>query len=204
MEALWPEQSPGPLANRLSVLLSTVRAVLDPGKRFESDHFVAADRNALWLQPDHVTIDVDGFLAAARTALDLRRSGAHDALERLEAVEAAYTGDFLEEDAYEDWAIGLRDEARAVYTEVVRALAGDALARSDVEAATRFHLRVLERDPYDEPAHLGLVATHEVAGRHGEARRCFRAYCARMDEIGIESAPFPRVEPTTAPGSRTT
>jgi DNA-binding SARP family transcriptional activator len=53
---------------------------------------------------------------------------------------------------------------------------------------------VLERDPYDEPAHLGLVATHEAAGRHGEARRCFRAYCARMDEIGIESASFPRVE----------
>ena len=43
----------------------------------------------------------------------------------------------------------------------------------------------------DEPAHLGLVAALERAGRHGEARRRFRAYCARMDEIGVESAPFP-------------
>ena len=138
-----------------------MRAVLDPGKRFEPDHFVAADRNALWLQPDarHGRRRRVPHRGRASRLSTLRRSGAHDALERLAAVEVAYTGDFLEEDAYEDWAIALRDEARAVYTEVVRALAADALARADVEAATRFHLRVLERDPYDEPAHLGLVAT---------------------------------------------
>jgi hypothetical protein len=35
------------------------------------------------------------------------------------------------------------------------------------------------------------VAALDRAGRHGEARRRFRAYCARMDEIGVESAPFP-------------
>ena len=194
MEALWPDQSPGPLANRLSVLLSTVRSVLDPDKRHAPDHFVGADRTALWLQVAHLALDVDAFLVAARDALDGRRAGRPDAYERLAAVEAVYTGDFLEEDAYEDWAVGLREESRAVYTELVRALAADALARGDTDAATRYHLRVLERDPYDEPAHLGLVSTHEAAGRHGEARRCFRAYCARMDEIGIESAPFPRVE----------
>ena len=41
-------------------------------------------------------------------------------------------------------------------------------------------------------AHMARsVAALERAGRHGEARRRFRAYCARMDEIGVESAPFP-------------
>ena len=112
---------------------------------------------------------------------------------RLVSAEASYTGEFLEEDAYEDWAIGFREASRAVYTQVVRALAAGAEARGDADAATRFHLRILERDPYDEAAHLGLVSTLETAGRHGEARRCFRTYCARMDEIGVESAPFPRV-----------
>ena len=191
MEALWPGQSAAPLANRLSVLLSTVRAVLDPEKRHEPDHFVAADRSSVRLQPEHVSVDVEEFLTAAEEALALRRAGAPEAHERLTAAEAAYTGDFLEEDAYEDWALPLREECRAVYTEVVRALASHATSRGDADAAVRFYLRVLERDPYDEPAHLGLVTTLEAAGRHGEARRCFRAYCARMDEIGIESAPFP-------------
>ena len=191
MEALWPGQSPGPLGNRLSVLLSTVRGVLDPEKRHDHDHFVAANNRSVWLQREHLSVDVEEFLAAAGEALALRRAGAPDAHERLAAAEAAYTGDYLEEDAYEDWAIALREESRAVYTEVVRALAADATGRNDPDAAIRFHLRVLERDPYDESAHLGLVMTLETAGRHGEARRCYRAYCTRMDEIGVESAPFP-------------
>jgi DNA-binding SARP family transcriptional activator len=191
MEALWPGQSPGPLGNRLSVLLSTVRGVLDPEKRHDPDHFVAANNRSAWLQREHVSVDVEEFLTAAGEALALRRAGAPDAHERLAAAEAAYSGDYLEEDAYEDWAIALREESRAVYTEVVRALAADATGRNDPDAAIRFHLRVLERDPYDESAHLGLVTTLEAAGRHGEARRCYRAYCTRMDEIGVESAPFP-------------
>ena len=191
MEALWPEQGPGPLANRLSVLLSTVRAVLDPNKRYDQDHFVGADKNAVWLDRAHLSIDVEEFLEAAEEALALHRAGEREAVSRLTAAEAAYTGDFLEEDAYEDWTVALREEARATYTAVARALADDAAARGDVDATTRYSLRVLERDPYDEPAHLGLVTTLDAAGRHGEARRCFRTYCARMDEIGVESAPFP-------------
>jgi DNA-binding SARP family transcriptional activator len=194
MESLWPGQDPAPLGNRLSVLLSTVRAVLDPDKRHGPDHFVAADRGAVWLEPEHVSVDVTEFLSSADVALALRRGRHVDAHERLAAAEAAYTGDFLEEDAYEEWAIGIREECRAVYTQVVRALADEARARGDTDPATRFYLRILERDPYDESAHLGLVTALEAAGRHGEARRCFRTYCARMDEIGVESAPFPAVD----------
>ena len=104
-----------------------------------------------------MSVDVEEFLAAADAALAHARGGDPEAHARLVAAEAAYVGDFLEEDAYEDWAMGLREEARAIYTEVVRALADEAAAAEDADAATRYHLRVLERDPYDEPAHLGLV-----------------------------------------------
>ena len=193
MEALWPEQDPGKLGNRLSVLLSTVRTVLDPDKRFDADHFIAADRSSLWIQSENLAVDVERFLDASSEALAALRDGSPDAGASLAAAEAVYSGDFLEEDAYEDWAVALREEARAVYTEVARALAEDASARGDADAATRYYLRVLERDPYDEPAHLGLVTALDAAGRHGEARRRFRAYCARMESIGIESASFPAV-----------
>src|SRR4029079_18655500 len=57
--------------------------------------------------------------------------------------------------------------------------------------ATRYYLRILERDPYDEGAHLGLVAALVAAGRHGEARRRYGFYAAKMEEIAVEAAPFP-------------
>jgi hypothetical protein len=40
----------------------------------------------------------------------------------LEAAVARYAGDSLEEDLYEDWALPLREEARAVFLAVRTAL----------------------------------------------------------------------------------
>jgi len=53
----------------------------------------------------------------------------------------------------------------------------------------KFLPAVLERDAFDEPAHFGLVSVLDAAGGHGEARRGYEVYCARMDVIGVESAP---------------
>jgi len=46
-------------------------------------------------------------------------------------------------------------------------------------------------DPWDESAHLTLVATMERAGRHGEARKRYLDYTSLMAEIGVPTAPFP-------------
>jgi DNA-binding SARP family transcriptional activator len=71
------------------------------------------------------------------------------------------------------------------------ALADLALGARDHDGAARYLLRVLARDPYDERAHLHLVTALSAAGRHGEARRMYRAYCGRMAEIAVEPAAFP-------------
>jgi ATP/maltotriose-dependent transcriptional regulator MalT/DNA-binding SARP family transcriptional activator len=192
IEALWPGEDPLRCANRLSVALSTLRGVLDPQRCFGADHFVASSGGAVALDRDHVAVDLEAFLQDAVDGLALREGGrAADAHDRLLAAEAAYAGDLLEEDLYEDWAVGPREDARDVYVRVARCLAADAREAGDHDGAVRFLLRVLERDAYDEEAHLALSAAYFDAGRHGEARRAFRAYRARMDEIGVEPASFP-------------
>ena len=97
----------------------------------------------------------------------------------------------------EDWTVGVRKEAQAAYISVTRLLADEAAAAGDADGATRFYLRILERDVYDEAAHLGLVGALLAAGRHGEARRRYGIYSDKMDEMGVEAAPFP-----SAPGRR--
>lgn len=105
IDALWPDADGGNLANRLAVAASTVRAVLDPDKVHPNDHFVTGDSDTLRLDPDHVSLDVEHFLATAEVGLRSKGS-------ELEEAESMYRGDFLEEDLYEDWAQPLREEAR--------------------------------------------------------------------------------------------
>ena len=65
--------------------------------------------------------------------------------------------------------------------------------RRDTDAAAGYLLRILQRDQYDERAHLGLVTAFQASGAHGEARRAYRTYVQRMAELDVEPAPYPAV-----------
>jgi DNA-binding SARP family transcriptional activator len=197
-ELLWPEEDPEPLANRLSVALATARGVIDPDKRFPADWFIGGDKQAVWLDTAHLEIDVEAFLQRAESGLRLVREGRpDDAMGALAEAEAGYGGAFLEEDPYEDWAVALREEAQAAYIAVTRVLAEAAAGYGNADDATRYFLRILEHDGYDEAAHLGLVRALRSAGRHGEARRRYGVYADRMREMGVEAAPFPAARSRT-------
>ncbi|HEX9549955.1 MAG TPA: BTAD domain-containing putative transcriptional regulator [Candidatus Limnocylindrales bacterium] len=189
-EVLWPDGE-GRSSRRLSVALSTVRSTLDPDHRHPAGHYVAADRVAAWLEPGRLAIDLDAFLADAAAGLALAAAGSPEAVERLRAAEAVHRGDYLVEDAYEDWATGLREECRQTYISVGHALAGFATADADHAAAARYLRRVLQHDEFDERAHLGLVGALAAGGHPADARRAYGTYLARMEELGVEAAPFP-------------
>lgn len=192
IERLWPDEAPGKAGNRLSVALSTIRGVLDPGRAHGSDHYLVAAREALSVNLSHVEIDVDAFFEEADAGRSLLRSCDREGgLESLRSAEARYLGEFLEDHPYSDWAIGIREEARAEFISIARLLAEIDSEAGDHDAAARRYMRILEQDAYDEPAHLGLVTEMETAGRHGSARRLYRMYVARMAELEVEPAAFP-------------
>jgi DNA-binding SARP family transcriptional activator len=155
-------------------------------------------RYGISVRCEQMVIDVERFLADARAGLAHYRAGRLAAARRLlEAAESIYVGDFLEEDLYEDWAVPPRDEARAAYVAVAGVLAELADADGDHQTATRHRLHVLERDPFDEGAHLALVRSLLGARRHGEARRAYVRYATRMEQIGVAPTPFIAVTRTS-------
>jgi DNA-binding SARP family transcriptional activator len=185
-EALWPEEDPQPVANRLSVALSTIRKVLDPGRAYPADHYVLADARAIALRADHVDVDLIEFLRVADQAIDLMARGDRAAaIGPLRRARQLYAGDFLEEDLYEDWAVEAREEARSRLLTVLRQLALLASDEGNDESAGQYLGQLLEREPYDEDAWLGLIAGQLRLRRHGEARRRYAAYARRMSEIGV-------------------
>ncbi len=138
-------------------------------------------------------VDVHAFLT--ESASGLMSASGRDVLRR---AESRYSGDYLEEHPGETWAVTLREEARGRYVEVCRALAGTALRDGEHDAAARYSRRILERDPYDEGAHLALVAALAGSGRSQEARSCYATYVARSDELGLEAIPWAMVSETVA------
>jgi len=185
-EALWPNEAPGPLSNRLSVALSTLRRVLDPQRSHPQDHFVTTDGQSLALRVDHAAVDVITFLDAATGGIAKASEGEWDAAElMLREAEKLYAGDFLEEDLYQDWTVDCREAARSAALEVSRLLARAAFQRGDDEAVSRHLRRLLERDPYDEPAWIALVGAQSRLRRYGEARRQHAVYSRRMAELEV-------------------
>ncbi|MBA3287185.1 MAG: winged helix-turn-helix domain-containing protein [Acidimicrobiia bacterium] len=193
-ELLWPGE-PDRSSRRLSVLLSTIRNVLDPGKSVGADHYVAADHDSMWLVREHVEVDVEQFLGEAAEGRRLLATDGSRGERLLNAAAARYLGDFCADDPYVDWAAGVRQLARHTFVDTAGLLATLADGRQDHAEAIRHRLRVLDVDPFDEPAHLGVVASLIAQRRHGEARRAYRAYCDRLAELDLDAAPFPPPEP---------
>jgi DNA-binding SARP family transcriptional activator len=194
-QLLWPgEHDPAVLANRLSVALATVRRVLDPGR---VGRYVVADAGSVTLAVHLIDVDVEAFLRDAAAGLSARSAGA-GGTPLLRRAAAGYRGDVLEEDLYADWAHALREEARAAHLAVLRALAADT---GDTDQAVLLLLRLLDHDPYDEPAHRALVAALAAARRWGDAGRAYRCYQARMSDLGIRPAPVPGLPAVALPAA---
>ncbi|MGB9278591.1 MAG: AAA family ATPase [Pseudonocardiaceae bacterium] len=188
MELLWPEVGPTVASNRLSVLLSAVREVLQPHSA--DDGPLVTTSGAVSLNLAAVRVDVEDFLAQATDALDADRANEPDATARLAAAVTAHTGDFLEEDPYQEWAAALADEVRSTYIALLRALAARLRETLDTDAVVRYTRRLLEQDCYDEEAHFTLVGVLLGARRLGQAHHHYQNYVRRMEEIGVTPRPL--------------
>jgi pimeloyl-ACP methyl ester carboxylesterase/DNA-binding SARP family transcriptional activator len=170
IDMLWPDESDlRRLSARLSVQLSGVRRVLGRG--------VVADRETVRLDLDEVSTDLEDFYRATDDA----------------TVVAAYTGEFLPEDRYDDWSTAPRDEARTRFVAASRRLAGLELEAGDPLRAATLARGIIDADRYDDEAHRLVVEALLAAGETGQARRAHEAWAEALAEIGVTIDPFDRV-----------
>ncbi|MGV1007364.1 MAG: BTAD domain-containing putative transcriptional regulator [Dermatophilaceae bacterium] len=188
-ELLWPGDEPSKTGHRLSVLLATVRGVLDPDRIWPSDHHIGADLGGIWLDLRHVDLDADILLRDAELAAQLDDDTDGERVREILAdIDRRYCGPAFEDDPYEDWADGFREQVRTGWLRSLRRLAAlHSRARRHGDAQTLL-VRLLAEDPYDALVHSLLVKNLLRAGRHGEARRAFARW---QDAMAAIDAPAP-------------
>ena len=189
---LWPDE-PDRSARRLSVLLSTIRGVLDPDKASPPDHFVAADHDTVWLVREHVDIDVELFLREAADGRRLLAAGDVAAGERrADAGRGAVPRRLLRRRPVRRLG-GRHARAGPAHVRRGRRRAGPPGRRPRPSTARRCATGCgsSTSTPTTRTPTSTSSARSASQRRHGEARRAYRTYCTRLAELDLEPAPFP-------------
>ena len=169
LEILWPDVELESALNSFGKALHAARRALEPELLpRESSAYLPLTDSMVALDTQRVWIDADHFEHLAESALRRRDVAAY------ESALAAYGGELLPEDRYEDWCAERRDHLAAVHIQLLLALAEAHQERGAPSVSAARLREVLQHDPTREDAHRRLMALYASLGARDQAMRQFQ------------------------------
>jgi DNA-binding SARP family transcriptional activator len=169
LEVLWHDVDPASAINSFAKALHAARRALEPEREpRQSSAYLHFKDDVFALDSKSVSIDADVFQKLAKDALRLRTVSAY-----LSAL-AAYGGELLPEDRYEDWAAERRTSLSVLHRQLLLGLADEHLQRGELSQAVNAFRAVLKHDPTNEEVHRRLIRLLAETGNRVEAIRQFR------------------------------
>jgi DNA-binding SARP family transcriptional activator len=181
LEILWPTVDVESALNSFGKALHAARRAFEPELLpRESSAYLRLTESMLALNTDNVAIDADQFQHLAEIAL-----GRGD-ISGYESALAAYGGELLPEDRYEDWCAERRDFLAGLHMRLLLELA-EALEERGAFSASADRLReVLRDDPTREDVHRRLMVLYAKVGSRHQAMRQFQVCRAVLRrELGL-------------------
>ncbi|MGI6754743.1 MAG: AfsR/SARP family transcriptional regulator [Atopobiaceae bacterium] len=190
MESIWPDADYVSGQQRLYEATSVLRTLFSKclyGETGSLDREAAVIANrstrTLALNPACVSVDVDRFLALARSVMDREGDDAFT-VAAAKKVEAIYRGDLC---LPANDGIGIvelrRRELRGIYTDVMVAGTLAALRSNRILTATRFAQNAYVSDNTREDVMKLYMAAFVAAGRTSEAEREYKKYCIHVVDV---------------------
>jgi DNA-binding SARP family transcriptional activator len=183
MDLLWPEVDPSRAAHRLHVAVSDLRRIVDsPGVaslvRLQDDSYQIAACS--------VSTDCELFEQQYQRARRHLLNGDEDvAATAFEAALELYTGEFLADHPYLEWAAHKRAHFAERQLGALTALCEHAAHRRDFGAVEEYARAILAVDNLREQAHRHLMRAHYYLGLRASAIRQYRACAADLErELG--------------------
>lgn len=196
MELLWPEADPRSANALLNVVVHYLRRGLEPSAPdSQPSSFIRRKGDYYYFDPQSPhRLDSHEFLRAADLGARLESEGrGAEAVDAYQRAIALYTGDFLEEELYNDWCALEREYLRERFLTVLRRAGHLHLDRGHMDAAITCFRRALHCDGTLEDVHRALMEALWRAGRRDEALRQYQECRSTLErELGI--APMPETE----------
>jgi LuxR family maltose regulon positive regulatory protein len=189
IDMMWPDSDPDSAGTSLKVTAHNLRSALEPERGNGSpSRWVIAESGTYRLNPDaDIRIDVEEFRDLCGLGRALETSGDLAGARRtLDRAESLYTGDYLEEDIYEDWTIVVREELRDLYLYVLGRLSELALREGAHEEVIRYCHKIISADPCREDAYRLLMRSHGALNQIARAGAWY-AVCRSVlqREVGV-------------------
>ncbi|NLE51494.1 MAG: hypothetical protein GX613_08820 [Chloroflexi bacterium] len=187
MELVWPDTHPDAARNNLNVAIYGLRQSLRQGALSES--LIVYQDDCYLLNPDvTVWVDAEAFSAHVARAHEYEESGQPlAAMREYRLAEALYSGDYLEEDRYEDWPRTRRQSLRDTYLDVLERLCRHYYEQGDTTACVAEANKVLAVDVCHEPAHRWIMRCYAQQGQRYLAIRQYQTCVdALAEELGVE------------------
>ncbi|MBA2442792.1 MAG: tetratricopeptide repeat protein [Rubrobacter sp.] len=193
IESLWPGVSPKAAERSLRVTVSLLRRVLEPDLERGSESRYVLQRRPGYSFDHRADCEVDAweFEKRQKRAEAARESGELDeAIREYRAALDLARGEFLSEDAYEEWAAEVRQGWQERHLCVLSELAECLALKGRYTEAIEVCDRAVTMDRYREESQRRLMLYYYCAGEQNLALRAFRSYSGTLrEELGADPSP---------------
>jgi DNA-binding SARP family transcriptional activator len=174
---LWPDWPERSARNNLRNILSNLRKAI--GDRDATPPYLFISRETIQFnRASDCSVDIWAFNEWAE--------GNAPTEQRLEKAIALYRGPFLEgfsggdSPAFDDWALGVREQLAHQFSVALQALAEQYERRGEYARACEVARRRVAQAPWQEQAHQSLMRLLALSGQRGEALAQYVAFCRSL------------------------
>lgn len=193
MDLFWPDANFEAARRNLHQAIYCLRHTLrreDPELSpilFENDCYLLNPTLNIW-------IDYVEFKERVDTGRILEQAGRHkEAAAVYTLAERLYTGDFLADDLFEEWAYVQREHLRSLYLDLTSRLSDYYLVQQDYSKVIHLGQKVLRHDSCYEDAHRWLMWGYLARGQRQLALRQY-FQCVETLQAELEVTPSPETQ----------
>jgi LuxR family maltose regulon positive regulatory protein len=190
-ETLWRDLEPEAAQRNLKVALYALNKALEPDRAPGAESaYVARQGTTYGLRRGaDLWLDAEEFQEMIRKGDQLQADPETCAHAYQRALDL-YSGEYLQDALYEDWASGERERLLALYLRTTEKLAIIRLDQGRYDDAIALCRRVLARDNCWERAYRLMMAAYARQGNRSRALRVFRS-CEESIKHELDAPPGP-------------